>query len=195
MRIRMVIAAALLAGVAAPALAANLIKNGSFESPVVPDGSFDTFNTGDSFKGWTVVGDSGSVAIISEDFTYCVALPAAKGKQFLDLTGYSNSFTGVQTTIATTPGSTYAIAFFVGNIVGGGNCGTTSTVELFVDGVSAGKFTNKKGKGGTSIVWKKFSTQFTAQNTATTIAFMNDDPADDTANGLDAVSVKLVSAR
>jgi len=199
MRIRMVITAvitaALLAGFAEPALAANLIKNGSFEKPVVPDGSFDTFNTGDSFKGWTVVGDTGSVAIISQDFTYCVALPAAKGKQFLDLTGYSNSSTGVQTTIATTPGSAYSISFFVGNIVGGGNCGTTSTVDLYIDGVSAGKFRNKKGEGGSSIVWKKFSTQFTAQNSTTTITFMNGDPSDDTANGLDAVSVTLVSGR
>jgi hypothetical protein len=189
------LAVAALAGMGtSPALAANLVTNGSFEKPVVPDGSFDTFNTGDSFKGWTVVGAAGSVAIISSDFSYCVALPAAKGKQFLDLTGYSNSSTGVQTTVATTLGSTYAISFYVGNIVGAGNCGTTSTVDLVIDGVTVGSFTNKKGKDSATIVWKKFSTQFTAQNSTTTIAFMNGDPPDDTANGLDGVMVKFVSA-
>jgi hypothetical protein len=175
------------------AFAGNLVKDGSFEKPVVPDGSFSSFNTGDSFGKWTVVGDpNGSVAIISHDFTYCVALPAKKGIQFLDLTGYSDSATGVQQSIKTTVGSTYAVTFYVGNIVGSGNCGTTSTVNLVIDGVQVGSFTNKKDGG--QMVWKKFSTQFTAQNTTTTIAFINGDPVDDTADGLDAVSVKLVSA-
>jgi hypothetical protein len=197
MKLPMMFGPALLAlAVATPVCAGgNLVKNGSFEKPVVPDGSFDTFNTGDSFPGWEVVGDTGSVAIISQDFSYCVALPAKQGKQFLDLTGYSNSATGVQTSLATSPGSTYAITFFVGNIVGGGNCGSTSTVDLYIDGVSAGSFTNRKGTGKSTIIWKKFTTQFTAQNATTTIAFINGDSPDDTANGLDAVTVKLVGAR
>ena len=178
----------------APAQAGNLAKNGSFERPIAPDGSFLSFNTGDSFKGWTVVGDAGSVAIINDDFTYCVALPAAKGHQFLDLTGYSDSATGVQQSIKTSPGSTYSVTFFVGNIVGTGNCGTTSTVNLVIDGVPVGSFTNKAGTGKTAIVWKKYSTEFTAENATTTIAFINGDTPDDTANGLDGVSVALVAA-
>jgi hypothetical protein len=181
-----------LCALASPALAGKLVKNGSFEKPVVPDGSYQTFNTGDKFKNWTVVGDAGNVAIVSADFAYCVALPAAKGAQFLDLTGTSNSATGVQTNVRTSPGSTYSVTFYVGNIVGGGNCGTTSTVNLVIDGVPIASFTNKKG--GDQQVWKKFSTEFTAQNATTTIAFMNGDPPDDTANGLDAVQVKLVTA-
>jgi hypothetical protein len=178
---------------AQPLHAGNLVKDGSFEKPVVPDGSFTSFNTGDKFKNWTVVGDAGSVAIISGDFRYCVALPAKKGAQFLDLTGYSNSATGVQTDVATNPGSTYSLSFYVGNIVGGGNCGTTSTVNLVIDGVPIASFTNKAGKGKAAIVWKKFSTEFTAQSATSTLAFMNGDPADDTANGLDGISVTLVA--
>src|SRR4051812_46522294 len=72
------------------AAAGNLAKDGSFEKPVVPDGSYQLFNTGDTFKNWTVVGDPGNVAIVSGDFSYCVPLPAAKGAQFVDLTGTSN---------------------------------------------------------------------------------------------------------
>lgn len=186
-------ALAALCVAASPALAAkNLAKNGSFEKPVVGDGTYQLFNTGDSFKNWTVVGDAGNVAIVSGDFSYCVALPAAKGKQFVDLTGTSDTPTGIQTSVKTSPGSTYSVTFFLGNIVGSGNCGTTSTVNLVIDGVPVASFTNKKG--GDQQVWKKFSTEFTAQNPTTTIAFMNGDPPDDTANGLDGVSVTLVAA-
>ena len=186
-------ALAALCVAASPALAAkNLAKNGSFEKPVVGDGTYQLFNTGDSFKSWTVVGDAGNVAIVSGDFSYCVALPAAKGKQFVDLTGTSDTPTGIPTSVKTSPGSTYSVTFFLGNIVGSGNCGTTSTVNLVIDGVPVASFTNKKG--GDQQVWKKFSTECTAQNPTTTIAFMNGDPPDDTANGLDGVSVTLVAA-
>jgi hypothetical protein len=177
---------------ASPAAAGSLILDGSFEKPVVADGSYQLFNTGDTFKNWTVVGDPGNVAIVNDDFTYCVPLPAKKGVQFLDLTGTSNSPTGVQTSVKTTPGSTYSIAFFIGNLAGGGNCGTTSTVNLSIDGVPVASFTNKKT--GDTLVWKKFSTEFTAQNATTTIAFINGDGPNDTANGLDAITVELVAA-
>jgi hypothetical protein len=178
---------------ASPALS-NGIKNGSFEKPAVPDRSYSTFNTGDTFKGWTVVGAPGNVAIVSGDFSYCVALPAAKGAQWLDLTGTSDSATGVQTNVKTEPGSTYAVTFFVGNIVGGGNCGTTSTIDLVIDGAPVASFTNKTGKKSDHQTWKKFSTEFTAANKITTIAFMNGDAPDDTNDGLDGVSISLVDA-
>lgn len=177
---------------ASPALAG--VKDGSFEKPTVPDGSYQSFSTGDHFKNWTVVGDTGSVAIISGDFSYCVALPAEKGLQFLDLTGSSDTATGVQTSVKTQPGSTYLLTFYVGNIVGSGNCGHSSTVNLVIDGSPIASFTNKGGKHSDKIDWKKFSTEFTAQNDETTLAFINGDPADDTANGLDAVTVSLVKA-
>jgi hypothetical protein len=178
--------------VAVPAAqAGNLAKDGSFEKPVVANGSYQLFNTGDTFKNWTVVGDAGNVGIVSGDFSYCVPLPAAKGNQFLDLTGTSDTPTGVQTNLKTQPGSTYSVTFYLGNIVGDGNCGTTSTVNLVVDGVPFASFTNKKG--GDTINWKKFSTEFTAQNSTTTLAFMNADSPDDTSNGIDGISVKLAA--
>jgi len=179
--------------VASPALS-GVLKNGSFEKPVVPDGGYQVFNTGDKFSGWTIVGDAGNVAIVSGDFSYCVALKAKKGAQFLDLTGTSDTATGVQAKIDTQPGATYALTFFVGNVVGGGNCGTTSTVNLIIDDTPVASFTNKGGKGSDTLDWKKFTTEFTAQNSKTTIAFTNGDAPDDTSNGLDDVTVKLVTA-
>jgi hypothetical protein len=175
---------------ASPALSKS-IKNGSFEAPVVPDGGYTTFDVGSHFRGWNVVGDPGNVAIVSGDFTYCVALPAHRGAQFLDLTGTSNTATGVQARVETQPGSTYVLTFFVGNLVGGGNCGTQSTVNLSIDGVPVASFTNKAGAHSDKIVWKKFSTEFTAQNSTTTIAFFNGDPNTDTSNGLDGVTITL----
>jgi hypothetical protein len=67
--------AAISAAAALPAHAGgNLVKNGSFETPVVPDASDQTFNTGDSFKGWTAAAqkhpdkNSGMLEAYSTDF-------------------------------------------------------------------------------------------------------------------------------
>lgn len=178
--------------------AGNLVKNGSFEKPAVPDGGGMFFSPGDHFSGWTVVGDSGNVGVDSGDVVFCNhSFPAKKGKQWLDLTGNtdSGSATGVQRTIATIPGSTYLLSFFIGNVVDtGGICGTSSTVNVVIDGVPLASFTSKAGKGSSSQVWKKFSTEFVAENAQTAIAFINGDPAGDFDNGLDGVSVTLVIA-
>jgi hypothetical protein len=96
--------------------------------------------------------------------------------------------------VKTQPGSTYLLTFSVGNIVGDGNCGTSSTVNLVIDGTPLASFTNKGGRHSDKIDWKRFSTEFTAEGTTTTIAFINGDPGSDTANGLDDVSVQLQHA-
>ena len=114
------LAAWLAAALAAPASqAANLIKDGGFESPVVAVGGFDDFTTGQAFSKWTVVGVAGDVAIVSGSFTQNgIAFPAKAGKQWLDLTGYlSDNATGVQQTVKTTIGQKYLLKFSVGNVV------------------------------------------------------------------------------
>jgi hypothetical protein len=195
---RQLVGIAALTAAALPAQAANLIKNGSFEQPLAPDGGYLSFSPGDSFNHWLVVGDPGNIGLINEDLQYCGhMLNAKRGKQFVDLTGNTDNAhqTGVQQTIRTVAGSTYSVTFYLGNIVDtSSNCGTTSTVDLVVDGAPVATFTNKAGAGKTDIVWKKFSTEFVAQHGTTTLAFINEDPPSDTANGIDAVSVSLVAA-
>ena len=178
------------------AQAANLAKNGSFEKPVVPDGGFQQFSTGESIKQWMVVGAAGSVAVISgslseQGFTF----PAKKGAQWLDLTGAgSNSATGVQQTIKTNSGATYSLTFYVGNVVQpGGPLGVSSTVNILVDDVPLGSFTNSRN-GDNVLTWQKFSTDFVARKTHTTIALINGDTPTDHVNGLDGVSVTLATA-
>jgi hypothetical protein len=170
---------------------ANLVSNGSFEKPTVPSGSYTDFSKGQKFSGWAVVGASGDVSIVSDTFVYGgFTFPAGCGHQFLDLTGTSQSATGVEQRITTVPGSTYQLSFEVGNVYApSGNLGNSSTVLVYVNGKKILKATNKKGKGLTHLVWEQFSAAFVAKGNAARIKFINGDPSTDTANGLDCISV------
>jgi Protein of unknown function (DUF642) len=181
-------------GGTASAATTNLVHNPGFEKPAVAPGSFLVFSTGQSFPGWKVVGASGNVGIVSGSFTQNgFKFPAKSGHQWLDLTGLSQSATGVAQTVITTPGTHYTLKFAVGNVVNpGGIFGTSSTVHVLVDGNQILTATNSNGAGITSQVWKTFTVGFIASSAATTIAFLNGDPSSDTNNGLDAV--KLVAA-
>jgi hypothetical protein len=175
----------------AAAPSANLIRNGSFESPVVPNGSYEVFSTGQTFSHWTVAGAPGNVAVVSGTFTQNgFSFPARAGKQWLDLTGTTNTPTGVAQTGATTPDAAYTLVFFVGNVYDpGGIFGVSSTVNVLVDGTQVFSATNSRGKGKTTMVWQKFTTTITASTAQTTISFINGDPSTDTNNGLDAISL------
>jgi hypothetical protein len=193
--LRHVFGAAVTALLISPACAAGLVKDPSFEKPVVPDGGDVEFTVGQTFNGWRVVGDT-NVAVVSGDQTSGgVSLPAKKGKQWLDLTGaFGNSATGVQQKVQTQPGATYSVTFYIGNTyTPQGELGVDSTVHVYVDGAPAGTFTNSK-KSGDTMVWQKFSTEFVAEKPKTTIAFVNGDPPTDNCNGLDGISVALVAA-
>jgi hypothetical protein len=116
----------------------------------------------------------------------------------LDLTGdLSNAVEGVQQTVTTTPGTSYTLSFWVGNVFQpGGAYGTTSTVNVRLGGIGGtllGSFTNSSTTTGTQ-VWQQFSTSFTAAGTSTTLAFINGDPASDNTNGLDLVDLEVGSA-
>jgi hypothetical protein len=177
---------------ASPAFAGSLIKGGNFEKPVVPSGGSMTFSVGQTFGRWTVVGAPGAVSIVSGTFTQNgITFPAKKGKQWLDLTGFnSNSATGVAQTVATIPGATYTLTFYVGNVVDPiGVFGTTSTVNVLVDGTPVFSATNSMGQGQNKQVWQKFTTTITAASSQTTIAFINGDPSSDFTNGLDGVKL------
>jgi hypothetical protein len=191
-------AAATVAGIglalalAVPASAAtNLLHDGSFEKPVVPSGSFAVFSNGQTFFGWTVVGASGNVGVISGTFTQNgFTFPAKSGHQWLDLTGTSNSATGIAQKVSTTPSHNYTLTFAVGNVYDpNGIFGVTSTVNVLVNGVHVATVKNSRGKGSTSMVWQTFHVTVAATSTTTTIALINGDPANDTLNGLDAVTL------
>ena len=164
----------------------NLIENGGFETPVVD--RYQLFKTGESFAGWKVIGAPGNVAPVSGQYTYGdFTFPAQEGQQFLDLTGLSNTATGVSQTVATEPGKTYAL---VGTIYNpGGMWGVSSTVIVKANGNFVCKATNSQRSGGRTQVWQQFVTPIKATSSETTISFINSDPPSDNLNGLDAVTL------
>jgi len=167
----------------------NLIRNGGFEQPVVGTGGYKLVPSGQSFAGWKVVGATGNVGPISGAFSQNgIAFTAKAGKQWLDLTGLSNSVTGVAKTVKTKPGASYRLSFAVGNVVdSGGIFGTISTVNVLVNGHNVLAATNRTG--GHEQAWKTFTVTVKATSASTTISFMNGDPSTDNDNGLDAVSL------
>lgn len=187
---RSTVFAVLLCGIGISGSAsANLITNGSFETPVVPPGSFILVTPGSSFDGWTVAGAPGNVAPISGLFTsFGLSFTAQDGAQWLDLTGLSNTATGVQQTVVTDVGTIYDLSFWVGNQVNPtGIYGISSSIEVFAGGVALGTATNTGGTGTTTQNWEQFFLSFTATSPLTTIEFLNRDASNDNTNGLDNI--------
>jgi Protein of unknown function (DUF642)/PEP-CTERM motif len=183
------VAVFLTAGFSRSGEASPVVLNGSFEDPLVTVNSFSNFNSGsNAITGWTVMGPAGShVSIVSGTFL-APAFPAEDGAQWLDLTGNgSNQLEGVQQTLATTAGTSYALSFWVGNIIAPPVYGTSSTVGLDINGAFAGQFTN--AAGGATQTWQLFSHTFVATGASTTIAFLNRDNGFDNSNGLDNISI------
>ncbi len=172
------------------ASAANLIKDGGFEKPPT-SGNFIVYNTGQKIGPWTVVGAAGTVGTVNTNFTQNgYSFPAKTGKAWIDLTGLSQTATGVAQKVKTVPGTGYVLTFWVGNVVNpGGIFGSTTTVNVYNGQTLLLSATNSKGTGSTTQVWQKFTVSFTATASATTLSFINGDPADDTNCGLDAVSL------
>ena len=194
---RMIVAASAmvlgLAGVG-QASAANLIKDGSFESPSVPEGSLTRFTNGDRIGPWIVVGASGTVDLISGSYTYDgFTFNAKAGGQWLDLTGASQTATGVAQTFSTISGSSYKLKFSVGSVYDtGGVVGTTSTIYVMNGNTQIYKAVAKGKPGSTSQKWQAFDVAFKAKSSKTTLSFINGDPPNDTDCGLDAVSISAV---
>jgi hypothetical protein len=169
----------------------SLIKNGSFETPATRPGTYDLFTTGKDMGGWTVVGADGNVAPISTTFVANgYSVPAQDGAQSVDMTGVSDTPTGVAQTIATTPGTTYCLSFWIGNVSNpGGPFGTSSAILVRIDGKDVTTTTNDGGAETRTASWRRFGVPFTAASAATKLELINADPKGDTSNLLDNVTV------
>ena len=167
----------------------SLLADCGFESPVVPGGGMQTYAVGQTFAGWTVVGASGNVALMSATFADMgFQWSAHDGGQMLDLTGTTRTATGVAQDIATTPGTTYDLSLWVGNLVDPtGYYGVYGNVKVMVDGVQVLLASNNDGDHLTVVTWEPFSVQFTATKDSTNIAFINDDSIVDNSNLIDDV--------
>ncbi|MCO6008251.1 choice-of-anchor C family protein [Actinoallomurus purpureus] len=125
--------AAALAGsaafAAAPANATSGLADGSFETPVVTPGTFQTFSSGQLIGPWRVT--NGSVDLIGGGFWQ-----ASDGRQSLDLSGGSAG--GVTQTFATRPGVIYEVIYaLAGNPQGSP---AVKTGQVFINGALAQNF-------------------------------------------------------
>ncbi len=193
----LLIAVAALWGFASPASASNNeVINGTFNSPSVAPNSDEFISTGSSFSGWRVVGAPGNVGITGGGFSQNgFTFDSYRSSQELDLTGTSNTKTGVAQPVPTVKGTRYVISFAVGNVYNPtGIFGTTSSVEVLVNGVRVYTATNSRGRGSDRQQWEVFSFSVVATSSTSTIEFLNLDPPSDTSNTLDAVSFSTSSS-
>lgn len=166
--------------------------NGSFETPLVPNGSFTNFAGGSSaIAGWTVVGVD--TAIVNTNFVQSgIQFQAHDGNQWADLAGVTSNSqsSGLSQTVATTIGASYTLGFWVGSATDGRFFFPT-TVDLSINGGARTHYTNPAAPTD-HLDWKQFLVVFTATSAATNITFYNGGTPNNFLNGLDDVTLTEV---
>jgi hypothetical protein len=184
---------AMLCANGAAVQAANLVVNGSFETPPVtaPAAYVDYAPGSTALTGWTIA--NATVSQVRSDYggNPGYVFTAQDGNAALDLTGFSvNQPTLVSQAIATRIGAVYALSFWVGNI-SGGPFGTQTAIGVeFSSGGTNFSCTNTQGTF--QLVWQQCGAQFTASQTQTSIGFRNLDPPSDYNAMIDNVVVERV---
>ncbi|GGO95631.1 choice-of-anchor C family protein [Wenjunlia tyrosinilytica] len=143
------------------AAAASRFDDGSFETPLAPAGSFQTYAAAQSIGPWRVT--TGSVDLIGAGYWQ-----AAEGDQSVDLNGTSPG--AVAQTFTTTPGTKYTVTYSLA-----GNPGTPPVVKtgkVLVDGQDFQDFSfDITGKSSTNMGYVTRQLTFVARNPTTTLTF------------------------
>ncbi len=141
---------------------ANLLTNGSFETPILPTGSYTSYPAGTTaITGWTAVGP-GDTQLTRTEF-----LPAADGNQWIDLTGYIGYDKGLQSdAVATEIGTTYRLSFYLGDYAPF----VSSTASVRINDDPAMLFTNVYQSG--TMDWELKSLDWIATATTARITFL-----------------------
>ena len=191
-----------LAGPAAAQLTTSF-RDGGFAKPTPKSGSFLIIDSGERYGNWRTVGVSGNVSYVNGAYTHDGFNFLAQGtgsaqttNAWVNLAGISQSATGIahEPTI-TTPGTTYILSFYVGNIYDpGGPYGTSSTIAVYANSTFIGNFTNSGGQGSTNENWQQFTVPIVVNDPYMVISFINADPPGDLNCGLDNVTFKPVHA-
>lgn len=183
-KINVLVLCGLLVG--APAVHANLLANGSFESGNFVNQGNDTMSLAAGsavISGWKVITDMTAWIGPSNPF----GLSASDGSYFLDLTNYQTGapFAGLTQVITTSPGAIYALSFDLG---GSTFWGRPDAIMASAAGTSA---TFTTSLTGTNNDWYRESMQFVATSTSTTIQFQG--VTGSQYIGLDNASVDFIS--
>ena len=148
--------------VATPAMAGNLLDNGSFEIGTDPGSWTNVPSGGSAITDWTVGGSAG----VDYIGTYW---DAQEGSRSVDLSGTDAGFSSQ--TFATVTGVQYLVEFWMAGNPDGGP--TTKTVEVSAAGSSADFTFDITGKSKSDMGWTYKSWIFTATGTPTTVKFLS----------------------
>jgi len=181
-----------------PLSAANIIYNGSFESysgSPSPTASEAT-TLSDGFLGiteWDTLGPceaTNCLLLIGTLYTENAGqFEAQDGTRSVDLTGSGHAaFTGgISQAVNLSTGLSYTLTFWLGNMDdAAGNYGGASSLEVLINGVSMGTFTNSASTPGL-VNWAQRSLTFTATVDLNAITFRDATPLADHYAGLDNV--------
>lgn len=168
--------AVLAMAMAGSASAASLV-NGGFEQPGTANVVY--LNAGSTFlPGWTVVdslpGGDVEIAYTNNAAFGGFGVVGSEGAHFLELTGVTGRGKGVKSdAIDTVAGSTYRVGFDVGAffVRGQGSYGDV-TIDLRVDDVLAGSFTNALGLTSAGSDWQRFTYDFVAAGPSVRLTFL-----------------------
>ena len=145
----------------------NLVRDGSFEIPAIPDLPYFQASAGDSIGAWAVVG--GPVDLISGGFW-----KSAAGYQSLDLDGSCGVGAIVQR-IPTTPGHVYTLCFALAGNPDGSPSVKSMTVQWGTAVVDSLRF-DVSGSDRVRMGWSYYQYSVTATADSTDLLFRSMTP-------------------
>lgn len=178
---------ALVAAVPASSIPPNLIVNGSFETPNIPTGTFGIFP---SISGWSHTARPLTTSSGIEIQDHVAGAPAVgAGDQFVELDSDGPSI--IFQEVATTPGSTYRLAFLYSARPGTPAIENHFTVSAGPEALEIGPLTS-----GPQTNWVSATLDFVAVASSSRIEFLDLSP-EQVSGGfgayVDEVSVELVN--
>ncbi|KFE57837.1 DUF642 domain-containing protein [Pseudomonas syringae] len=177
---------AISAGAAQSASAANLLTNGSFESPGCASSCvLNTPAQANAITGWTTFLSGAEYFNLPAQIS---GSSAADGVDIVDLANniYRNGG-GLQQNFATTVGARYRLTFSAGNSKYAGRAGT-GIIQVKVAGQST-SFETPVATSST-VVWGTVTYDFTAKSDQTTLSFWNEQDPYNYFAFIDKVSVE-----
>jgi hypothetical protein len=187
-------------GVAQNAVAANLLQNGGFETPVQQFPDFASFNVpkgSNLITDWTVV--QGNVDLTTNaDYGPGINTLDTASKQDIDLIGDTNGSNGVKgglsQTFATTAGQLYKLTFDYSHNNGTFSPDYAAQVTLADALTSSTIVTFEVAQNFGAAPWVASSTTFTATSDSTLLSFIDTRGAFNAGVYLDDVDVEAVRA-
>ncbi|MCC6715767.1 MAG: choice-of-anchor C family protein [Gammaproteobacteria bacterium] len=157
---RLLVAACLGLSAMAPAHA-NLVLNGSFETPIVGGSPFVTLNSGSlALPNWAILGSIDHIGSYWQ---------ASDGNQSIDLNGYGLVGT-ISQSFATTPGQLYELTF---DMAGNPDFDSVKTLLVQIDSIAQLFNFDSTGKSNGAMGWVSHSLVFTATDALTTLMFQS----------------------